>query len=64
VAELLASCPDQQRAYENWMARDDEIAIHVASQASALELPYLKVDGDAGEAKTVAELAWRFRLAH
>jgi hypothetical protein len=44
------------------MARDDEIAIHLESQAAALALPYLKVDGGRTEAETVSALARKFRL--
>jgi 2-phosphoglycerate kinase len=62
LADLLSRCPDPQRAYETWMARDDEIASHLESQAAALALPYLKVDGDRTEAETVSALARKFRL--
>lgn len=63
LAELLGRCPDPQLAYEKWMARDDEIAIYLESQAELLALPYRVVDGARTEAETVAALAHLFRLA-
>ena len=62
LADLLSRCPDPQRAYEDWMARDDEIAIYLESQAAVHEFPCLVVDGRNTEMETVAALARRFRL--
>jgi len=62
LARLLAGIPDPQRAYDDWMARDDEIAVYLESQAAVLELPYRKVDGGSTEVETVAALARQFRL--
>ena len=59
---LLGGYPDPRRAYEDWMARDDGIAIHLESQAALLALPCLKVDGGSTEAETVPALVRRFRL--
>lgn len=59
---LLGDYPDPQRAYEDWMARDDEIAIELESQAVALALPFLVVDGSHTETKTRETLARQFRL--
>ena len=62
VAGLLSTCPDPQRAYETWMARDDEIARHLAAEAANRGLPCCVVAGGAPEAETVSALARRFRL--
>jgi hypothetical protein len=62
VAGWLADTSDPQRAYENWMARDDEIAREIAAEASARALPYRIVDGDTREAEIVSTLARQFRL--
>ncbi|HSS51217.1 MAG TPA: hypothetical protein VLX28_19930 [Thermoanaerobaculia bacterium] len=63
LAGLLGGYPDPQRAYDDWMARDDEIASYLVSQASDLALPYLVVDGRSTETETAAALARQFRLA-
>jgi 2-phosphoglycerate kinase len=63
LADLLSRCHDPQRAYEDWMARDDEIAIHLGSQAAARALPCLVVDDGSTEAETVSALARQFHLA-
>jgi hypothetical protein len=62
LAELLSRCPDPQRAYEDWMARDDEIARQLAAEAAARSLPCRIVDGCTTEAETVSALARQFRL--
>jgi hypothetical protein len=62
LAKLLAGIPDPQRACDDWMARDDEIAIHLGSQAAAFALPCLRIDGASTEAETVWALARQFRL--
>ncbi len=62
VAGLLSRCPDPQRAYETWMARDDEIARRLAAEAANGGLSSCVVDGSAPEAETVSALARRFRL--
>ena len=62
LAGLLGGYLDPRRAYEDWMARDDGIAIHLESQAALLALPCLKVDGGSTEAETVPALVRRFRL--
>jgi 2-phosphoglycerate kinase len=62
LAELLGGCSDPQRTYNDWMARDDEIAIYLESQAELLALPYRVVNGAGTEAETVAALAHLFRL--
>lgn len=62
VASLVRRCSDPQLAYERWMARDDEIAIHLESQAAALSFPWRVVDGRSPEAETVTALARQFRL--
>jgi hypothetical protein len=63
VVEMLDRCPDPQSAYDGWMARDDEIAIYLESQAAALALPCRMVDGGNTKAETVAALARQFCLA-
>lgn len=62
LADLLSRCPDPQRAYEDWMARDDEMAIYLESQTATLALPCLRIDGGRTEAETVTALARQFRL--
>jgi hypothetical protein len=63
LAGLLGGYPDPQRAFDDWMTRDDEIAIYLESQAAALALPCLVVDGGSTETETVAALVRQFRLA-
>jgi hypothetical protein len=61
-AGWLADCPDPQLAYEQWMARDDEIARGLATEIFARALPYRIVDGDTTETEIVSALARQFRL--
>ena len=63
VAGLLVRCPDPKRAYETWMARDDEIAAYLESKAAALALPVQVIDGSRTEVETVEILARELRLA-
>lgn len=62
LAGLLDGYPDPQRAYENWLARDDEIARQLAAEASARALPYRIVDGDTTEGEIISALARQFLL--
>jgi hypothetical protein len=43
--ELLAQCSDPQRAWENWMERDEQFGRHVAAAARAAALTVLNADG-------------------
>jgi len=63
LADLLGGYPEPQRAYEGWMARDDEIATYLESHAAALAFPCQVVDGSLTETETVAALARKFLLA-
>jgi len=62
LTDLLGGYPNPQRTYEDWMARDDEIAAHLESQAAALALPRLVVNASRTEAETVEMLARKLRL--
>jgi hypothetical protein len=64
LAELLGHCPDPERAFADWMARDDEVARRLAAQAAALSLLCRTIDGATSEEETVAALASHFRLGH
>jgi 2-phosphoglycerate kinase len=57
LADLLGGYPDPRRACEDWMTRDDEIAIHLKSQATARALPVQIVDGSHTEEEIVEMLA-------
>jgi hypothetical protein len=63
LADLLGGYPDPQRAFDDWMTRDDEIAVYLESQAAALALPFQVVDGSRTEAETVGMLARQLHLA-
>lgn len=43
--DLLAQCSDPERAWENWMARDEQFGQYVAAEARAASLCVLHVDG-------------------
>jgi len=62
LGDLLDDYPDPQSTYESWMVRDDEIATHLESQATALALPVQIVDGGSTERETLGMLARQFRL--
>lgn len=62
TAELLGRCPDPRQAFAGWMARDDEIAGHLAAEAASLGLPVRTVDGGSTEEETVAALERLFQL--
>jgi 2-phosphoglycerate kinase len=63
VAELLGRCHDPRRAYEDWMARDDEVASRLAAEAAARSLTCRIVDRGSTEAETISALARQFCLA-
>lgn len=60
--EVLASCTDQERAWENWMARDAGFARVVAADAAARGLRVLTVDGSRSPDETFRLVAAWFRL--
>jgi len=62
LAEMLGRCPDPERAFAAWMARDDEVARHLAAQAATRSLPCRVIDGAGSEEETAAALARHFRL--
>ncbi|HEV7506913.1 MAG TPA: hypothetical protein VGS07_18630 [Thermoanaerobaculia bacterium] len=62
LADLLSGYPDPQRAYDDWMTRDDEIAYYLETQVAALALPCQVIDGGSTEAETAAALARQFHL--
>jgi hypothetical protein len=59
--ELLGRCPDPRQAFVDWMARDDEIADYLETEAASLGLAVRTVDGGT-EGETVAMLERLFRL--
>lgn len=61
-ADWLGDYSDPRLAYEQWMARDDEIAREIAAEASARALPYRIVDGGIRETEILSALARQFRL--
>lgn len=61
--ELLGRCPDPRQAFDDWMARDDEIAAFLAAEAASLGLAVRTVDGGGTEEGTVRALERLFRLA-
>lgn len=64
MAELLGRSPDPQAAFENWIARDDEVARRLEAEAAALALPVFQVNGALSEAETVAKLARHLGLGN
>ncbi len=62
MAELLGRSADPSSAFENWMARDDEVARRLEAEAAALALPILPVNGAVSEAETTAALARQLGL--
>jgi hypothetical protein len=63
VAEMLSRCADPQQAFENWMARDDEIATRLAAEAASLRLPCQVIDVGAWEGDIAVRLARQLGLA-
>jgi hypothetical protein len=57
MAELLGRSPDPQSAFENWMARDEEIARRLEAEAAAHALPVFLVNGALSEPETADTLA-------
>ncbi len=45
VGNVLAQCENPEKAFDNWMRRDERFAEWVAAQAGELNLKVLKVDG-------------------
>jgi len=62
LPQVLAACADPAGAVAGWMARDDEVARHLAAQAARYALPCRIVDGASDEQETAAALARHFRL--
>ena len=62
VKEMLGRCPDPQQAFENWMARDDEIATRLAAEAAALGLPWVEVGERSLPEETAAKAALKLGL--
>jgi hypothetical protein len=60
--ELLGRCLDPRQAFADWMARDDEIADYLETEAASLGLAVRTVDGGTEE-ETVEMLERWFRLA-
>jgi hypothetical protein len=60
--DVLAACADQERAWENWMARDSGFARAVAEQARERNRRLLEIDGSIPVAKTIQTVAEWFRL--
>jgi hypothetical protein len=62
MSALLERSPDPQTAFETWMARDDEVASRLESEAAALALPVFPVNGAVSAAETAATLARQLGL--
>jgi adenylate kinase family enzyme len=45
ITAVLSQCRDPDRAWRNWMDRDESLARYVAAEATMRELPLLTVDG-------------------
>jgi adenylate kinase family enzyme len=61
--DVLRSCADPDRAWENWMARDEGFAAHVAAEARQLGYRVITVDGSRPIAKIRAEVETHLGLA-
>jgi hypothetical protein len=64
VKEMLDRCPDPQQAFENWMARDDEIATRLAAEAAALGLPWVEVGAGSLPEETATKVASKLGLGN
>jgi hypothetical protein len=62
VPGMLEGVADPEAAFENWMARDDEMARRRAEQAAERGLAVLTVDGSRTLEATAAEVARRLGL--
>lgn len=62
IHEYLQDCPDPERAFENWMARDARMAVWMAQEARRLGLTVLTVDGGQSLAATAAMVAGHLGL--
>ena len=53
IQDILAQCSNPAQAWDNWMQRDEQFAVHVAANATAHDLAVTWVDGR----RTIADLS-------
>jgi adenylate kinase family enzyme len=61
--DVLRACTDPDRAWENWMSRDEGFAAHVAAEAPRLGYRVITVDGSHTIDEIQAEVEAHFGLA-
>lgn len=59
---LLAQCRDPEKAWENWMARDEQFGEYTAAMARTASLPLLHVDGSQSLEENTRLIAKHFGL--
>lgn len=62
VEGVVAQCKNPEAALHNWMERDIRFAKWVEAEASALQLPVLKVDGNRTIEENAEAVARQFQL--
>ena len=60
--DIAAQCRDPEAAFHNWMERDIRFAELVESEAAALNLPILRVDGNRTLEENAETVARHFQL--
>ena len=60
--DIAAQCRDPEAAFHNWMERDIRFAELVESEAAALKLPILRVDGNRTLEENAETVARHFQL--
>ena len=59
---VVAQCSNPEAAFDNWMERDTRFAKWIEAEASALQLPLLKVDGNRTIEENAEVVATHFQL--
>ncbi|HKB68557.1 MAG TPA: hypothetical protein VKC61_22035 [Pyrinomonadaceae bacterium] len=59
---VVAQCSNPEAAFHNWMERDTRFAKWIEAEASALQLPLLKVDGNRTIEENAEAVAGHFQL--
>lgn len=63
VWDIVGQCSDPEAAFHNWMERDIRFAEWVESEATALDLPTLRVGGNRTLQENAEAVAMRFQFA-
>ena len=61
--DIVAQCSDPEVAFHNWMERDIRFAEWVEAEATTLDLPILRVDGNRTLQENAEAVATHFQLA-